>query len=82
MKRTFAIERVFHQLMEPRGVPREQLVNTVAALSREDFIELHLDGPLIRYSETDKLTNGENKKELFKLLERMKRGPQNINEDC
>jgi len=74
MKRTFNIERVYHQLMKSRDVPREKLSDVVSALASHDFIELHLQGKDIRYSENEKLTDRQHKRELFKLLERVKRG--------
>lgn len=81
MKRTFSLERVYHQLMKSRQVPREKLADVVSLLVERGFIELvlpeHEDGEL-RYSENEKLTSGENKKELFKLLEKVKHGASNF----
>lgn len=72
MKRTFTIERIYHQLMKSRNVPREKLARVVSELSSQGFIELDIDGHLVRYSETEKLSGHQNKKELFKLLEKIK----------
>lgn len=74
MKKTYKLDRIYHQLMKPRGVPVEQLNFVVSRLYEQGFIELYSEPDLEteRYSETDKLTGHTNKKELFKLLEKIK----------
>lgn len=75
MKRTFSLDRIYHQLMKPKQIPVNRLPFVVARLYEQGFIELVHDQSnpdLERYSETEKLTGHQNKKELFKLLEKIK----------
>ena len=74
MKHTFNIDRIYHQLMKPKGIPVSKLPFVVSRLYEQGFIELYSEPDLEteRYSETDKLTGHTNKKELFKLLEKIK----------
>lgn len=71
--RTFRLDRLYHQLLKPKGIELEKLPLLVTKLYESGFIELyHSFGDDERYSETEKLTNRQNRDELFKLIEGLK----------
>ena len=67
--RTFRLDRLYHQLLKPKGIELEKLPLLVTKLYESGFIELyHIFGDDERYSETEKLTNRQNRDELFKII--------------
>lgn len=67
--RTFRLDRLYHQLLKPKGIELEKLPLLVTKLYESGFIELyHSFGDDERYSETEKLTNRQNRDELFKII--------------
>lgn len=68
--RTFRTDRLYHQLLKPKGIELEKLPLLVTKLYESGFIELyHSFGDDERYSETEKLTNRKNRDELFKIIQ-------------
>lgn len=71
--RTFRLDRLYHQLLKPKGIELEKLPLFVTKLYESGFIELyHHFGDDERYSETEKLTSRNNRDELFKIIEGLK----------
>lgn len=71
--RTFRLDRLYHQLLKPKGIELEKLPLLVTKLYESGFIELYHDfGDDERYSETEKLTSRNNRDELFKIIEGLK----------
>lgn len=71
--RTFRTDRLYHQLLKPKGIELEKLPLLVTKLYESGFIELYHDfGDDERYSETEKLTSRNNRDELFKIIEGLK----------
>lgn len=72
-QRTFRLDRLYHQLLKPKGIELEKLPLFVTKLYESGFIELyHHFGDDERYSETEKLTSRNNRDELFKIIEGLK----------
>ena len=69
-RRTFRLDRLYHQFMKPKGVPLTELQNFAVLLEAHGFIvsDFHLE----RYFEDEKLTDGKNGAELFALLQTFK----------
>jgi hypothetical protein len=68
--RTFKLERLYHQFLQPKKMP-DWLVDRLAEkLCSAGFI--HYEGDGDRYSETEKLLSREHRDELFKLIEGLK----------
>jgi hypothetical protein len=65
MTETYRLDRLYYQLLKPRQGKRESLTALVTKLEEANFIKV-MQG---RYSETEKLTNSQNRKELFKLVQ-------------
>jgi hypothetical protein len=68
-ERTFRIDRLYHQFLQKRNVSIEFLNELILKLEEHNFIKL-LDGRQ-RYIELDKLTNRQNRDELFKLVHKI-----------
>jgi len=66
-KRTFRIDRLYHRYLRPRQVGLKYLNDFAMLLEAKGFILL-LEND--RYSETSKLNNQTNNKELFALVTR------------
>lgn len=62
-KRTYRIDKLYHQFLKPKGIPQDRLPDLIDRLTREGFIEV-IQG---RYIELDKMTSGKHKKELFNI---------------
>lgn len=71
MNRTYKLERLFHQLLKPRGIPSSELPFVIIELENSGFIETLIDAnkEVTRYIETPKLVSGLARKELFKILQ-------------
>lgn len=72
MKRTYNLERLYHQFMRPLGIPNDRLPFLVTRLYDAGFIEVFHTDSGERYSENEKLKNKKHTKELFKLIQRVK----------
>ena len=70
--RTFRLDRLYFQFLKPKGLSIELLHELQTLMIEHGFITME-DG-LERYSETQKLTNRQNRDELFKIIERIKHG--------
>lgn len=69
--RTFRTDKLYHQFLKPAGVPLECLTDFVTELHCEGFIvPIPPEGEDAswRYYETKKLTSGDYKDDLFKLI--------------
>lgn len=64
-ERTFRLDRLYHKFLKPKGHKLEHLESLIEALVISDFIKVINDE---RYSETEKLSSGKHKSELFKLI--------------
>jgi hypothetical protein len=65
-KRTFRLDRLYHQFLKPRGLCQADAHVLAHALTREGFIEM-VDAD--RYSETEKLTSRMHRDELFRTVQ-------------
>lgn len=73
--RTFNIERLYHQFLKSSGISRDKLPILISKLYEHRFIDLYrseTELELERYSELEKLLNGQHRDELFKLVQSIK----------
>jgi hypothetical protein len=70
-RQTYRLDRLYHKLLRPKGIDVMRLDATARALMEQGFIEFCDYGQ--RYMETEKLLNRKNKKELFKLIEKIRK---------
>jgi hypothetical protein len=63
--RTFKVDKLYHQFLKPKGISESMLVPLVGFLVEAEFISM---SDVDRYIELHKLTSGEHKNELFKLI--------------
>lgn len=68
--RTFRIDRLYHRFLRRQRISYEALGALSVLLEVRGFIKVTADKE--RYSETEKLLSGEHKKELFKILQKLK----------
>jgi hypothetical protein len=75
-QRTFMLGKLYFQFLRPKGIPIQQLPFLVTKLYEAEFIVVYAsNGALLedeRYTETPKLLSGENRDELFKIIESLK----------
>lgn len=69
-KRTYRIDKLYHQFLKPKGLGYNRLLDLLDGLTRADFIEV--DASTARYTENDKMTDGKHRKELFDIVRRLK----------
>lgn len=70
--RTFRLDRLYFQFLKPKSIELEKLPLLVTKLYESGFIELyHHFGDDERYTETEKLTNRQNRDELFKIIQEL-----------
>ena len=67
------INQLYHQFLKPKDISENKLPQLVEKLREARFINMLISGSLNqKYIESDKLINGLNKDELFKIVEGLK----------
>lgn len=68
------INQLYHQFLKPAQIPAAELNYFASLMSIQGFIVPYIDDQhlITHYAELEKLTSGENKKELFKLIQELK----------
>lgn len=67
--RSFRLDKLYHQFLKPQGLSIELIEPLAKALESSNFIELQDND---RYCALDKLTQGKNRPELFKIIQKLK----------
>lgn len=64
------VSQLYHQFLKSKGVDQKETEYFAVLLSTTGFIIPYIDEnhQVTEYTETEKLTSGENKNELFKLI--------------
>ena len=68
--RTFRIDRLYHRFLKPQGISIKNLGAFIVILEAMSFIKTNLEKD--RYEETPRLSEGESKKDLFKIIQKLK----------
>lgn len=75
MEKSFKLEKLYHRLLKPRGIPISGLPSLVTRLYEAGFIEVFhiVDNPdEERYTPTDKMTSRDHRDEFFKIVNQTK----------
>lgn len=70
-KKKYRIDKLYHRFLRPKGIGLDKLTALYFALSEAHFIELHESESGLKFTETNKLLDRKNAKELFKIIQKL-----------